>query len=766
MDPLIGQRLGQYEIVELLGTGGMAKVYRSRQVSMDRGVAIKVIKQDLMETEGFAERFRREAKIIASLSHPHILKVFDFGTEGNLAYIVMELLNGGSLNKLVAVRGPLHSDVVGRVLSQICQALDYAHAQGIVHRDLKPENVLLDSTENAFLTDFGIAKLLEDSAQGLTATGIAMGTPSYMSPEQWQGAVLDARSDLYSLGIMLFEMLTGQVPFNKPTPAAVMYQHLTETPPSLALLRPDLPTGAEFVLLKAIAKLPDDRYQSASQMARAFRKAMSGGSRRSTSLNAAAPLPDEDTIREGLAPVPAPPVQPSARSVTPTALNDERTSAGIEPGWQTAPAPIKPTGAGRSPIPLIAVVVVLLAVVIGGLALLANRPNAAEPTVASTGNTSIAILPSETPLIASPTIADTATPAESATATDTGTPTLTAREAALATIGVEQTQTAESFTDTPTPDFLQTVIAEQTLIAIEFAEFGQTETANAIASFTATATNTFTPSATWTLTPTATDTLTFTPTNTPAPTDTPIPTATFTPTPVPPTAVPTTRVPPTPDSATGALATLAAMQTAIVIAPTATPTPIGKVDMTATARMDKAWTSDRNKSAYQQLLDAENDAVRTYGPYADDLVDNEAGYLATYARQISVRNCIIRVRFYNIPSLKGTYGIIFRDQSNGSDQYRVFIDYTRRWAWAYGSKSLNFFASNAIDNSVGGFNDLEVLVNGGIALFFINGTLTNRLDVSELTTAGGVSVFSGTYAGQPPSGETTRFENFTITELP
>lgn len=213
MSGLIGQRLGQYELLSLLGRGGMATVYRARQASMERDVAIKIIDPRLAESPDFVKRFEREARTIASLSHPHILKVFDFGQFGEHLYLVMELLKGGSLANLIQ-KGPLPLDIVEKVLDQVASALDYAHEQEIIHRDLKPQNVLLDEKGHAFLTDFGIARLLNRGTK-LTQSGMVMGTPAYMAPEIWDNQPSDARADIYALGIMLFEMLAGRAHFEK-----------------------------------------------------------------------------------------------------------------------------------------------------------------------------------------------------------------------------------------------------------------------------------------------------------------------------------------------------------------------------------------------------------------------------------------------------------------------------------------------------------------------------------------------------------------------
>ncbi len=270
MADLIGRHLGQYEIIGLLGTGGMATVYRARQERMQREIAIKVITPDPFNAELFKRRFAREAQTIASLSHPHILKVFDYGQEGDIVYMVMEMLTGGTLAELIR-QGPLSKMRAVQLFDQIASALTYAHEQQIVHRDLKPKNVLLDENGNSFLADFGIARLLLTDTATITEAGAALGTPAYMPPEQWRGEPVDGRADIYSLGVMLFEMLAGQRPFQSDLPLTLMYDHMSRMPPSLHRLRSGLPQHIDDIILKAIAKDPRDRYTSPAQMATAFR---------------------------------------------------------------------------------------------------------------------------------------------------------------------------------------------------------------------------------------------------------------------------------------------------------------------------------------------------------------------------------------------------------------------------------------------------------------------------------------------------------------
>jgi serine/threonine-protein kinase len=223
MTDFTGQQVGQYHLLRKLGEGGMGQVYLARQEVMGREVAIKFVVDRAASIPEFVERFEREVRVCASLNHAHIIKVFDYNKARNRAagYLVMEYLKGGSLTDLIRKKNPLPLDIVTRLLEQIASALDYAHGKGIIHRDLKPLNVLLDEGGNAYISDFGLAKL--KSASTLTQTGTAMGTPYYMPPEEWKGKpALDHRADIYSLGVILFEMLTGCVPFDAESSASII----------------------------------------------------------------------------------------------------------------------------------------------------------------------------------------------------------------------------------------------------------------------------------------------------------------------------------------------------------------------------------------------------------------------------------------------------------------------------------------------------------------------------------------------------------------
>jgi WD40 repeat protein/serine/threonine protein kinase len=303
---LIRRQLGQYTIIATLGRGGMATVYRAQQASIRREVAIKVIETKLTDDPQFIKRFKREAQTVAALDHPHILKVFDFGSQDDLLYLVMELKTGGSLAARLKANGKLNAEEVARYLDQIGAALDHAHNRGVIHRDLKPQNVLLDQDNNAILGDFGIARIMGE-VTGLTDSDMRLGTPRYMAPEQWNGNDADARTDIYALAVMTYELLTGKLPFTGNTPYALMYQHLNNPPPSIRLLRPDLPQSVEKVLLKGMAKRPEHRFQRASEFASAFREALSGKTPKGVDVAATQP-PIPVSI-----PKPQPPKPRSAR---------------------------------------------------------------------------------------------------------------------------------------------------------------------------------------------------------------------------------------------------------------------------------------------------------------------------------------------------------------------------------------------------------------------------------------------------------------------
>jgi serine/threonine protein kinase len=270
-----GRTLGKYRVLEPLGRGGMARVYRGYHPQLDRYVAIKVLRSDLVEEEEFLARFRREAQAVAALRHPNIVQVYDFDVEGESYYMVMELLEGDTLKARLSdyrVRGermPL-GEVV-RVMLDVLDGLSYAHREGMIHRDIKPANVILTKHGQAVVADFGIAKIIGGTLH--TASGALMGTLNYIAPEQGLEGKSDARSDIYSLGIVLYEILTGHTPFDADTPLAVLMKHLNDPLPLPRQIDETIPEPFERVVLKALAKQPDDRYQSAEEMSQSIRQA-------------------------------------------------------------------------------------------------------------------------------------------------------------------------------------------------------------------------------------------------------------------------------------------------------------------------------------------------------------------------------------------------------------------------------------------------------------------------------------------------------------
>ncbi|WP_438433546.1 Stk1 family PASTA domain-containing Ser/Thr kinase [Gorillibacterium sp. sgz500922] len=262
---MIGQTLaGRYEILDRVGGGGMALVYKARDILLNRVVAVKVLRPQFVHDEEFIQRFRREAQSAAALSHPNIVSIYDVGQREDIHYIVMEYVEGNTLNELIKERAPLQVEEAVNIASQICDALDHAHSNQIIHRDIKPHNILIGRNGRVKVTDFGIARA--GASSSITQTGSVVGSVHYFSPEHAKGTAAGAKSDLYSLGIVLYQMLTGKLPFSGESPVSVALKHLQENVEEPRRVNPLIPQSVENIILKAMRKNPDDRYRSAKEM--------------------------------------------------------------------------------------------------------------------------------------------------------------------------------------------------------------------------------------------------------------------------------------------------------------------------------------------------------------------------------------------------------------------------------------------------------------------------------------------------------------------
>jgi eukaryotic-like serine/threonine-protein kinase len=266
---------GRYTPLHLLGSGGMAKVYLVHDELLGREVALKILREQYAKDEEFAQRFRREAQSAAYLNHPNIVQVYDYGEgENGPSYIAMEYVSGGTLGDRLRRDGPLGGAEAARLASHVAEALGFAHGRGVIHRDVKPQNVLLTAAGAAKVADFGIARV--DSTSAISRTSVVLGTAAYISPEQAMGEPVGPASDLYSLGIVLYEMLTGSVPFEAETPVGVAMRHVHESPRPAKEMNLDVPEGMDALVMRLLAKKPEDRYRSAFELVQDLRRAQEG----------------------------------------------------------------------------------------------------------------------------------------------------------------------------------------------------------------------------------------------------------------------------------------------------------------------------------------------------------------------------------------------------------------------------------------------------------------------------------------------------------
>ncbi len=442
---MIGTRLGPYEIIEQIGVGGMATVFRAYQPSISRFVAVKVIHRAIAADARALERFQREARLIARLEHPHLLPVYDYDGLHEPPYIVMRYVEGGTLKDVLDRSGALPLADTLHIMRQIASALDYAHRQGVIHRDIKPSNIMIDGEGNIFLTDFGIARIAA-GGEGITQTGMAVGTPGYMAPEQGMGAEnVDHRADIYSLGVMFFQMVSGNLPFSAETPMGVIMKHITEPVPHITDFNPTLPDGLDAVLNKALAKSPEDRYQSANDFVEAIGQVVGSTStslrpqviQRAAQENVGQILQRREQNRAEIEHTMATfdalrqvdPKTGGGRStatdwkgseedsdtiLTPT---DQRAAAGVIAA-PIPPAALPPQSVSRSRLPIFLIAgAVVIVVVIGGVLALSSRSGGAGSETPTHGATEVP------QVVANPTDTPTDTPQPSATNAATRVPT-------------------------------------------------------------------------------------------------------------------------------------------------------------------------------------------------------------------------------------------------------------------------------------------------------------------------------------------------------
>jgi tRNA A-37 threonylcarbamoyl transferase component Bud32/type II secretory pathway pseudopilin PulG len=362
--PKIGSEFGGYRLESLIGHGGMSIVYRARSLSLDRIVALKLLSPQLSDDEAFRERFLRESRMAAALDHPNVIPIFEAGEADGVFFIAMRYVDGLDLKTLLKREGPLPLDRTASIIGQVASALGAAHAKGLVHRDVKPANILIASgygpedDDHVYLSDFGVVK--HGASRPLTQTGMFVGTAEYASPEQIEGKELDGRADVYALGCVLYECLTGDPAYDKDSEVALMYAHLLEPPPQAAEKRPDLPPAVDVVVAKGMAKQRDDRYDTPRDLAVALREAaglVPGTSAGATQLAGAG----ETVLAAGAAGAPPPGAPPTTASVPPAGAPAQQAAQAPPPAAAGPPA----AGGGMSGRAKLIAAIVAAVVVIG-----------------------------------------------------------------------------------------------------------------------------------------------------------------------------------------------------------------------------------------------------------------------------------------------------------------------------------------------------------------------------------------------------------------
>ncbi|GIK36317.1 MAG: hypothetical protein BroJett011_01500 [Chloroflexota bacterium] len=536
MADLVGKTVGKYRIVARLGRGGMAEVYKAYQPGLDRYVGIKVLHAHLVDDADFIGRFEREALAVGKLRHPNIVQAVDFDREGDMYFMAMEFIDGPTLkDELKARRAenkPYTLKEIARIFTALCSAIDYAHSRKMVHRDLKPANVMINQEGEVVLTDFGIARIM--GATQYTQTGALSGTPAYMSPEQGQGERGDERSDIYSLGVMLYEMVTGVVPYDGDTPFAVIMKHISEPLPLPTRVNPNIPESVERVILKAMSKNPEDRYQTAGEMAKGLRDAIGL-------------VPGEENL-----PLPVVAPKPQIQQIDHTtgfvtAAEKAATMTAADGGGVTVVTPSATTGTLIAPakgglsLPLIiggGVALLVLIGIIGFFAFVAGGGSgrATETAIAMLNATQTAVAIVNVTETAEAAVQATEVAQANAQATADAESAAPTQTAAAAIAQAEATAAMQTAVAQAAEGVISAQNATATAGALALAATNDAVTAEALANATPTPAVTDTPAATET--PTAVP-ATETPTLAP-PTETPtLGPPTNTPTPAPPTDTPT-----------------------------------------------------------------------------------------------------------------------------------------------------------------------------------------------------------------------------------